>query len=163
MPWYRVVTVNPDGTANVYTPAPADLPTATAYAAANGGEVLSQPAADALVKNGQQINQAEIARLNALLPADSDGTSAMTVSEYRWNLAGVYQGLATLVTAGSVPTQAQLNLKEKWKYIFQFLESLDQARRVNPKVPPLLTITNAAFADGFITQAKRDYLNNFTG
>lgn len=103
--------------------------------------------------------QAEVARLTALVPADTDNTAAITVSEYRWNLAGVYQGLATMVAAGAVPTQTQLNLKEKWKWIFQFLESLDQQRRVNTKVAPVLTITNAAFADGFITAAKRDYLN----
>lgn len=102
----------------------------------------------------------ENARLLALVPPDEDGTTYITVSEYRWHLAGVYQALGGLVTGATAPTQAQLNKRATWTWYLQFLESLDQARRVNTRVAPILQLTNLAFADGYITQAKRDFLNN---
>lgn len=72
---YRVVSINPDGTAQVYTPIPADLPTAIAYAEANGGEVLPLATVDALVKSGR--------RLGADVGADG-----MRVGDFKLAIAG---------------------------------------------------------------------------
>lgn len=136
---FRVVTVNPDGTAAVFTPVPADLPTATAHAAANGGEVVSLAVVDALVLNGVRTMEAEVARVTALLPPDSDGTAQMTVSEYQYHMLSVSEGMAALVPAGAAPTQAQ----------------------INARVPPFSVFTQKAFDDGLISLAKKNFLDTF--
>jgi hypothetical protein len=158
---YRVVSVKPDGTANVVTTVPADLPTATAYAAANGGEVMTDAVVAALVLNGVRSQEAEVTRLNALLPPDTDGTAQMTVSEYQYHLLGVVEGMASLVSGTTAPTQAQTNKRTTWQWRLDALRNLDQKRRINTRVQPFLGFTQKAFDDGLITQAKKTFLDTF--
>lgn len=99
---------------------------------------------------------AENSRLLRLVPPDSDGTGMMTVSEYRYHTVAAYRALGVLPSS-----TANTALKAKWDYILRGLESLDQARRINTRVAPFLTITNEMFTDNLIAAAKRDFLNTF--
>jgi hypothetical protein len=128
------------------------MPTEAEYQA----RIVELEEANTALRMQNSAYQLENMRLALLVPPDSDNTSAMTVSEYRYHTVAAYRALGIL-PAGTANTA----LKEKWNWMFRALESLDQSRRVNTRVPPFLSITNEMFTDGLIGANKRDFLNTF--
>lgn len=131
---YRVISLNPDGTATVTATFPDDLETALAHANANGGEVVSNATVEALVKTGRGQG--------------ADPAGGVRLGDFKLHIAEAY-----LNVAGKDAT-----VQAKWDRLFALLSSNPNDKLVYPAQMPLAGLLLTAVQDDILSAATAQAL-----